>query len=80
MDVVSLLRGLLGLTVILGLASLASSNKKNISWHMVGSALGLQVVLAIFLLKGVEMGEWFAPLGLQMTTAIFRNFGASPSL
>ena len=63
MDLVSLLRGLLGLTVILGLAFLASSNKKNISWRMVGSALGLQVVLAIFLLKGAEMGEWFAPLG-----------------
>lgn len=63
MDLVSLLRGLLGLTVILGLAFLASNNRKSISWRMVLSALGLQIVLAIFLLKGEVMGEWFAPLG-----------------
>lgn len=63
MDFVSLLRGLLGLVVILGLAWLASNNRKSISWRMVASALGLQVVLAIFLLKGADMGAWFSPLG-----------------
>jgi CNT family concentrative nucleoside transporter len=63
MDLVSLLRGLLGLTVILALAWAASNNRSQISWRMVLSALGLQVVLAIFLLKGEVMGDWFAPLG-----------------
>ena len=63
MDFISFGRGLIGLTAILGLAYLASNNKKSISWRMVVSALGLQVVLAIFLLKGSVMGEWFAPLG-----------------
>ena len=63
MDIISLGRGLIGLTTILGLAYLASNNKKSISWRMVGSALFLQVVLAIFLLKGSAMGEVFAPLG-----------------
>jgi CNT family concentrative nucleoside transporter len=63
MDLVSLLRGLLGLAVILGLAWAASNNRSLISWRMVLSALGLQVVLAIFLLKGDVMGDWFAPLG-----------------
>ena len=56
-------RGLIGLTAILGLAYLASNNKKAISWRMVASALGLQLVLAIFLLKGGDMGEFFSPLG-----------------
>jgi len=63
MDIISLGRGLIGLTTILGLAYLASNNKKSISWRMVGSALFLQVVLAIFLLKGSAMGEVFSPLG-----------------
>ncbi|MDA0682810.1 MAG: NupC/NupG family nucleoside CNT transporter [Bacteroidetes bacterium] len=63
MDITSLLRGLIGLTAILGLAFLASNNRKDISWRMVVSALGLQVVLAIFLLKGSAMGEVFSPLG-----------------
>ena len=63
MDFIALLRGLLGLSVILGLAYLVSNNKKSINWRMVGSALGLQIVLAIFLLKGQAMGEVFAPLG-----------------
>jgi concentrative nucleoside transporter, CNT family len=63
MDIISLGRGLIGLTAILGLAYLASNNKKAISWRMVASALGLQLVLAIFLLKGGDMGEFFSPLG-----------------
>ena len=63
MDIISLGRGLIGLTAILGLAYLASNNKKAISWRMVASALGLQLVLAIFLLKGGDLGEVFSPLG-----------------
>ena len=63
MSIIALGRGLLGLAVILGLAYLASNNKSRISWRMVGSALGLQVLLAVFLLKGVVMGAWFSPLG-----------------
>lgn len=63
MEIISLARGLLGLAVILGLAYLMSNNRKSISWRMVGSALGLQVVLAVFLLKGAAMGAVFSPLG-----------------
>ena len=59
MSIIALGRGLLGLAVILGLAYLASNNKSRISWRMVGSALGLQVLLAVFLLKGAVMGAWF---------------------
>ena len=63
MNFIALGRGLLGLAVILGLAYLFSNNRSKISWRMVASALGLQIVLAVFLLKGSVMGEWFAPLG-----------------
>lgn len=63
MDFISLGRGLIGLTTILGLAYLVSNNRQAISWRMVLSALGLQVVLAVFLLKGADMGAVFSPLG-----------------
>ncbi|GIV59362.1 NupC/NupG family nucleoside CNT transporter [Rhodocaloribacter litoris] len=63
MDFVALLRGLLGLVVILGLAFLLSNNRRHINWRTVGAGLGLQLVLAIFILKGEEMGAVFAPLG-----------------
>ncbi len=63
MDFVGFVRGLLGLTVLLGLAWGMSNNRKAISWRMIASALGLQIVLAVFLLKGDQMGAWFAPLG-----------------
>jgi len=63
MDFIALLRGILGLATILGLAYLVSNNRSKISWRMVISALTLQIVLAIFLLKGADMGAVFAPLG-----------------
>ncbi len=63
MSLVALLRGILGLTVILGLAYLLSSDRRRINWRTVGGGLLLQIVLAFFILKGREMGAWFAPLG-----------------
>jgi len=63
MSLIALLRGILGLTVILGLAYLLSSDRRHINWRTVGGGLLLQIVLAVFILKGREMGAWFAPLG-----------------
>lgn len=63
MDFIALLRGILGLTVILGIALLISNNRKSVNWRTVGAGLGLQIFLAIFILKGEVMGAWFSPLG-----------------
>lgn len=63
MDFVSLVRGLLGLSVIIGLAFALSSHRQNISWRTVAAGLGLQIFLAIFILKGEAMGAFFSPLG-----------------
>ncbi len=63
MSLIALLRGMLGLIVILGLAYLLSSDRRRINWRTVGGGLLLQIVLAVFILKGREMGAWFAPLG-----------------
>ncbi|MBO6574034.1 MAG: hypothetical protein JJ896_01345 [Rhodothermales bacterium] len=62
MSLESILRGLLGITVILGIALAMSNNRRSVNWRMVAAGLGLQLVLAIFLLKGAAMGEVFAPL------------------
>ncbi|MEO0556826.1 MAG: nucleoside transporter C-terminal domain-containing protein [Bacteroidota bacterium] len=63
MDPVSIGRGLLGLAAILAIAFLISSDKRRINWRTVGFGLALQLIFAIFVLKGEDMGAVFAPLG-----------------
>jgi CNT family concentrative nucleoside transporter len=63
MNMTSLLRGLLGLGLILGLAVLFSNNRRRISWRLVGTGIGLQVVFAVFILYSDKLSSWFAPLG-----------------
>ncbi|OQY70384.1 MAG: NupC/NupG family nucleoside CNT transporter, partial [Ignavibacteriales bacterium UTCHB3] len=63
MEIVSILRGILGVGVLLGIAFLLSNNKKNVNWRLVAGGLSIQFVLAIFLIKGQAMSEFFAPLG-----------------
>ncbi len=63
MDLIALLRGALGLGAILGIALVVSNNRRRINWRLVGGGLGLQIILAILLLKGEAMGRAFAPLG-----------------
>lgn len=63
MDIVSVIRGIIGMGVLIGIAYLFSNNKKNINWRLVGSGLGIQFVFALFILKGSELAQFFAPLG-----------------
>lgn len=58
-----ILRGLLGMIVMLGASYLLSANRKNIDWKLVLSGLGIQFVLALLMLKvpGVKLAfEWVA--------------------
>ena len=48
--------GVIGIIVILGLAFLWSNNRKKINYRVVLVGLGLQVALAIFILK-VPIGQ-----------------------
>jgi len=59
----SLLRGLLGLVVVLLIAYLFSSNRKAISWRVVIVGLIIQVVIAVAVLKVPAMQYFFAFLG-----------------
>ncbi len=63
MDFTSLLRGLLGILVLITIAFVFSNNKRKISWRLVGIGLAIQIVFAIFIFHGQTMGSWFAPLG-----------------
>lgn len=58
-----LLRGLIGLAFIIALAYAFSANRKAILWRLVGIGLGIQAVLAIFILKGDLLAQYFSPLG-----------------
>lgn len=58
-----IIRGMIGMAAIVGIAYAFSANKKHINWRMVATGLGIQFVLAIFILKGRNMAEYWSPLG-----------------
>lgn len=58
-----LLRGTLGIAGILGIALLLSRNRRLADWRMIGAGLLLQITLAVLILKGNAMADFFAPLG-----------------
>lgn len=47
MSVMSILRGLLGIATLIGIAWLFSNNRKAISWRVVGIGLAIQLLLAV---------------------------------
>ena len=63
MNMISLLRGVLGLVLILGIAILFSNNRRRISWRLVGMGVLIQVVFAVFILYADTLRSWFGPLG-----------------
>jgi len=63
MDLVTLLRGIIGVILIIGLAFLFSNNKRKISWKLVGIGLAGQLTFAIFIIHGEKLRSWFFLLG-----------------
>lgn len=51
------------MVAIIGIAVAFSNNRKAIDWKLVGTGLGIQFVLAVFILKGSVMAEYWSPLG-----------------
>lgn len=62
----NILRGLLGMAVIIGGTYLLSKDKKNINWRLVATGLGIQFILAIFILKAEVLASLWSPLGWPM--------------
>ena len=48
---IAIVRGLIGIAVFLGLATLLSTNRKAINWRLVGMGIGLQFIFAVLVLK-----------------------------
>ncbi|MBI9073308.1 MAG: NupC/NupG family nucleoside CNT transporter [Melioribacteraceae bacterium] len=63
MDFIAIVRGIIGIGLLVGIAYLLSNNKKNVNWRLVGSGLILQFIFAIFIIKGDKLGSFFSPLG-----------------
>ena len=63
MNIESLIRGVIGLALLIGIAFALSNNKKKINWRLVFSGIGLQVIFAIFIIKGDALSKLFSPLG-----------------
>lgn len=60
---IDIIRGIIGMAAIVGIAYAFSSNRKSINWRMVATGLGIQFILAVFILKGRDMAEYWSPLG-----------------
>ncbi|MGA1465545.1 MAG: NupC/NupG family nucleoside CNT transporter, partial [Balneolaceae bacterium] len=58
-----IIRGIIGMAVIISVAMLFSKNRKAIPWKMVGVGLGIQFTLAVFILKGAVLEQYWSPLG-----------------
>lgn len=58
-----IIRGIIGMVAILGLAYIFSNNKKNVNWKLVGIGIGFQFILAIFILKADFLAGVWGPLG-----------------
>jgi len=58
--------GLIGITLILGIAFLCSNNKKKINLRLVFSGLTLQIIIAVLVLKVPVVNQFFQFLGRGM--------------
>ena len=63
MTVLSVLNGLFGLAVLVGIAYVFSADRRAVNWRLVLSGFLLQFLFAILILKGDELGALFGPLG-----------------
>ncbi|MEN8158338.1 MAG: nucleoside transporter C-terminal domain-containing protein [Bacteroidota bacterium] len=63
LDLVDLVRGLLGMAVLIGIAWIFSNNRKAINWRMVGRGLLIQLLLAIGILFVPYMQAFFEVIG-----------------
>lgn len=60
---ISLLRGLLGIVTVIGIACLFSNNRKHIDWKLVLSGLSLQLIFVLLILYVPFVGIFFEYIG-----------------
>jgi CNT family concentrative nucleoside transporter len=76
-DFEGIIRGILGVAFLLGIGWLLSSNRKAISWSLVFKGLGLQLILALLILKVSIVGQAFDVISSGFVRVIsFTDFGS----
>ncbi len=63
MEFTTVLRGIGGILLILGITFLFSNNKRKINWRLVGIGLFVQLLFAVFIIHGETFRSWFFLLG-----------------
>ena len=74
---IGILRGFIGLAVLLGLAYLLSTNRKKINWRLVGIGIGLQLLFALLVLKTAPGRGLFEFIGRMFSTLLNFTFEGS---
>ena len=78
LNLVKLLRGILGMAVLIAIAWLFSSNRKAVNWKMVGTGLVFQLLLAIGILYVPFIQDFFEFIGKGFVKILtFTNEGVN---
>jgi CNT family concentrative nucleoside transporter len=62
--IITIIKGIFGIALIIGVAVLFSNNRRKISWRLVLTGLGIQLFFALFIIYGDQLKKFFFPLGL----------------
>jgi CNT family concentrative nucleoside transporter len=63
MELESVIRGIIGVGFIIGIAFLFSNNKRRINWRLVGMGFLIQLTFAVFIIHSESLRSFFFPLG-----------------
>ncbi len=76
-SIISIARGLLGISAIIVIAYLLSNNKKNIDWKTIGIGLLSQIIIAIGVIKVDAVKIFFEKIGeVFLAIVVFTNEGS----
>ena len=76
-SLISIARGLLGISAIIAIAYLLSNNKKNIDWKTIGIGLLSQIIIAIGVIKVDAVKIFFEKIGeVFLAIVVFTNEGS----
>ena len=75
--IISILKGLLGIAVLVGIAWLASKDRKRINWTLVGKGIAFQILLAVLIIEVDFVATGFDWVGKIFAKVIsFTNDGS----
>ena len=76
-SLISIARGLLGISAVIAIAYLLSNNKKNIDWKTIGIGLLSQIIIAIGVIKVDAVKIFFEKIGeVFLAIVVFTNEGS----